>query len=356
MASGSAGPAATARTATRTWPVDGPPPRAGSRRSPADARGRRDWPDRAATHRAALAYTVGVRIVRRAIDWVFASEALAARWLRAAHDALLGELPVLAAGAALFAILATVPTLAAVVGIYGLVADPRAIQGHLNGLEQVLPPELLSFITDQLERAARRSSGELGVAVGTSVVVALYSARGAASALISVLNRGYRVRERRPVHHQILISLALALGTLIGLMLMFATVVVLPGLVALFHLPDTGVLGLVGWLRWPALMAILFVALLLLYRFGPSPRPLGAERHLWPGALVASLLLLSVSWGLSQWVERVSHYELFYGAFGSVIVLLLWFYLSTIALVVGGFFNAELERHAGAPAPDRVSY
>ena len=59
---------------------------------------------------------------------------------------------------------------------------------------------------------------------------------------------------------------------------------------------------------------------------------------------------------LSQWVERIATYELFYGAFGSVIVIVLWFYFSTIALVIGGFVNAELERHGGAPAPDRSLY
>jgi membrane protein len=291
-----------------------------------------------------------VKLVRRAVDWVLTSEVIAARWLRAAHDALLGNMPVLAAGTALFAILATVPTLAAVVGVYGLVADPHEIHGHLSGLERVLPPEVVRFIFDQLERQATRSTGELGVAIATSIAVALYSARGAARALIAVLNTGYRVRERRHPVHQILISLAMSLGTLIGLMLMFGAVVVLPGIVALLDLPG---LGIVGWLRWPVLMAILHVALLLLYRFGPSPRALGTVRHLWPGSLMATLLLVLVSWGLSQWVERVSNYELFYGAFGSVIVILLWFYLSTISLVVGGFFNAELERHAGAAAPDR---
>jgi len=292
-----------------------------------------------------------VSFVRRVVGWITTSEAIGARWLRAAHDALLGEMPVLAAGTALFAILATVPTLAAVVGVYGLIADPHEIHGHLRGLENVLPPEVVRFVGDQLERQATRSTGELGIAVATSIAVALYSARGAARALIAVLNTGYRVRERRHPLQQILISLAMALGTLVGLMLMFATVVVLPGIVALLHLPG---MGLVGWLRWPVLMAILSVALMLLYRYGPSPRPLGAERHLWPGALVATGLLVLVSWGLSQWVERVSNYELFYGAFGSVVVVLLWFYLSTISLVVGGFFNAELERHAGAPSPERA--
>jgi membrane protein len=294
-----------------------------------------------------------VTLLRRLQAWVRTSESVVARWLRAAHDALLGEMPVLAAGTALFAILATVPTLAAVVGAYGLVADPYQIHRHLRGLESVLPPDVVVFVGDQLERQAKRSSGELGLAVATSIVVAVYSARGAARALIAVLNRAYRVRDRRRTVHKILISIGMALATLVGLMLMFGVVVALPGIIALLHLRG---FGIVSWIRWPCLMAILYGALLLLYRYGPSPRTLGTERHLWPGALMATLLLVIVSWGLSQWVERVTNYELFYGAFGSVVVVLLWFYLSTISLVLGGFINAELERHAGAPDPDRSMY
>ena len=294
-----------------------------------------------------------MRFLRSWLDWALTSDSLIAHWMRAAHDALLGEMPVFAAGTALFAILATVPTLAAVVGVYGLVADPHEIHGHLRGLQAVLPSEVVAFVSDQLERQATRSSGELRFAVATSIVIALYSARGAARALISVLNVAYRVRERRHVVHKILLSLAMAGATLVGLMLMFGVVVALPGIVALLHLRG---MGIVGWLRWPILMAILCGALLLLYRYGPSPRPLGAERHLWPGSLIATLLLVLVSWGLSQWVERVGNYELFYGAFGSIVVVLLWFYASTVALVLGGFLNAELERHAGAPAPDRSTY
>jgi membrane protein len=293
-----------------------------------------------------------VTFLRRWVDWIETSNAAAAHWLRAARDALLGEMPVLAGGTALFAILATVPTLAAVVGVYGLIADPHAIQGHLRGLTTVLPPEVVKFVAEQLEQQATRSSGELGIAVVTSFVVAVYSARGASRALIAALNRAYRVRDRRRAVHKILLSVAMAAVTLVGLMLMFGVVVALPAIVALLHLQGY---GLVRWLRWPSLMAILYGALVLLYRYGPSPRPM-VERHLWPGALTATLLLVLVSWGLSQWVEQVSHYELFYGAFGSIVVVLLWFYLSTIALVLGGFLNAELERHTGAPAPDRSMY
>lgn len=290
---------------------------------------------------------------RRVFGWFEHSETLLARWLRAAHDALLGEMPILAAGTALFAIFAVVPLLAAVVAIYGVVADPHDINSHLKGLETVMPTNVVAFLSDQLTRQAQRSHRELGFALAVSIVVALYSARGAARALIDALNRAYRVRERRTSIEKLLITVAIAGGTLIGLMLMVAAVVALPGILALFRL---GAYSFAQWLRWPALMGILFVALNFLYRYGPSPRPLGTERHLWPGALIGTLLLVAVSWGLSQWVDRVRDYDLVYGAFGSAVVVLLWFYLSTIALVVGGFVNAELERHAGAPQPDRSLY
>jgi membrane protein len=103
-------------------------------------------------------------------------------------------------------------------------------------------------------------------------------------------------------------------------------------------------------------MCVMLAALMFLYRYGPSPRSLGTERHLWPGAAIGTVLLVVVSWALSIWVDRVSNYNLWYGAFGTTVVVMLWFYLSTIAIVIGGFVNAELERHAGAPEPDRSMY
>jgi membrane protein len=234
--------------------------------------------------------------------------------------------------------------------VYGIVADPHQIHDHLRGLDNVLPPEVVGFLGDQLERQAKRGTGELGLQLATSVAVALYSARGSASSLIDALNRAYRVREIRHPLRRLLITLAIAGATLIGMLVMFAIVVALPALVATTNLPT-----IVESIRWPALLGLLFGALFALYRFAPSPRPL-THRHVWPGAAIATVLLVLVSWGLSEWVERVASYEVFYGTFGSVIVVVLWFYLATIALVLGGFVNAELEREAGAPEPERSMY
>jgi membrane protein len=285
--------------------------------------------------------------------WLDHSNAITAHWLRAGRDALFGEMPILAGGTALFAVVSVVPTLAATVALYGVIADPKQIDSHLAMLASVLPHQVLAFLGDQMARKAASSQSEIGIALGVSVLLAVIGSRGAAHALIDSLNRAYRVREQRSRLHKLLVTLAMAGGTLVGIVLMLGVVVALP---TIFRVVGLGKYVFVQWLRWPALMSVMFCTLLVLYRFAPSPRPLGTVRHLWPGALTATVLLIIVSVGLSIWVERFAKYDAVYGAFGSVVVVLLWFYLSVMSLVIGGFVNAELERHSGAPAPDRSMY
>ena len=266
-------------------------------------------------------------------------------------------MPILAAGTALFAILAVVPTLAAAVAIYGLVADPLEIHSTCAASSRCCRVEVVEFIGDQLERQAKRSTASSVCSSAVSVVLAVFSARGSARALIDALNRAYRVRELRSgLVTSSRISLAMAIGTLIGLMLMFGVLVALPAIVA----RSTS-----SWIHARAMLAalaaccsaVVFVSLLALYRFAPSPRPLGTERHVWPGAAIATVLLVLVSFGLSQWVEHIATLRASSTARSAAsIVDVLWFYLSTMALVIGGFVNAELERHSGAPAPNRSLY
>lgn len=290
---------------------------------------------------------------RRWQAWIQTSDAMVAHWLRAAKEALLGEMPILAAGTALFAIIATLPLLAAVVQIYGLVADADQINTHLRMLGTVLPAGVIAFLQDQLMQQAARDTSTLGLTLAGTVLLAMFSSRGAARALIDALNRAYRVREQRRPLVKFLVTIGMSFGTMVGLMILFGVTVALPALLSMLELRGY---GLVSFFRWPILMALVFGALLALYRYAPSPRPMGTERHLWPGALIGTAVLILLSFGLSQYVERVARYDVVYGAFGSVVVVLLWFYLSVIALVIGGFVNAELERHAGAPAPDRSMY
>jgi membrane protein len=279
--------------------------------------------------------------------------ALLRRWIHAARSALLGEGPVLAAGAALFSILATVPTLAGVVALYGLIADAHSIQGHLAGLDRVLPRAVVSFLIEQLERQASQTTGQLSLKLMTSLVVALYSARSAAGGLVEALNQAYRVRDRRRPMARIRVTLSIAATTLFGFVALMILLVTLPAVLAIVPgLRDIGALA--GGLRWPVLFAVAFTALAALYRVAPAPRQL-VRRRIWSGALVATGLWLIASYLLSLWVDQVADYELFYGAFASVVVVILWFYFSVLAIVIGGFVNAELERAAGAQAAESMS-
>jgi membrane protein len=269
-------------------------------------------------------------------------------WLAVFKEALIGDETVLAGGVALFAMLATIPALAAVVALYGMVADPSDMGRHLDGLERVLPREVVSFLTTQLQRLGGRSPEHLGLALATTLLLALWSARSAARALMIGLNRAYGVVEVRPPFHRFAVSVLLAVATLAGCVLFAVIVIALPSLLKLVSIRGQDNL-LASALRWPLLLVVLSLGLVALYRHAPSPREVSARR-LWPGALVATTLWLLVSWGLSVWVDRVADYEILYGAFASVLVVLVWFYTSAMSILLGGLVNAELERSHGTSA------
>lgn len=241
----------------------------------------------------------------------------------------------------MFTLIATVPALAAVVAIYGLAVEPTEIERHLRGLDSVMPEEVLAFISGQLQRIAKEGHGVLGFQIAGSLVGALISARSSARALIVSLNRAYGVEESRSPLRKFGMTIAMGLLTLLGLIAMFAILIALP---AALH--GLGLHGhhMVRYLRWPLLLGLVLAMLAAMYRFAPAPRPPGTVRHIWSGAGLATALLILVSWGLSLWVDHFAFYSAVYGTFGSLVVIMLWLYVSTLALVIGGFVNGELER------------
>ncbi len=263
-------------------------------------------------------------------------------WIRTLREAVTGEETVLAGGVALFSLLATIPALAALLATYGLIADPRAIAGELRGLNDVLPEEVVTFLTGQIERLARRSHAHLGIALATTLALALWSSRTAARALIVGLNKAYRVVDRRPPLRRFLLSVGVALATLVGFFFLMSVVVALPTILKLLHVRGNPKL-ITQSLRWPLLLVLVTGGLVALYRHAPSPRE-HPHGKVWPGAIVATVLWLAVSWVLTMWVDRVEDYEILYGTFASALVLLLWFYASALSILLGGLVNAELER------------
>ena len=100
-----------------------------------------------------------------------------------------------------------------------------------------------------------------------------------------------------------------------------------------------------GWQRFGVLfvfMAMTIVALAIFYRTAVR-HPAGVRRKVWTGTFVALLLWALVSWGFGTYVRTIAHYAVFYGSLATVAVILLWLYLTSLALVVGAEVNAILE-------------
>jgi membrane protein len=248
------------------------------------------------------------------------------------------RITLVAAGVAFYAMLALFPAMIVVVSIYGLVMDPEEIATQVRTLG-VLPGDVRSILTGQLDALARAPSGRLSLSLALGVLVALWSASAGMRALVTGVNAAYSEAETRGFVRLRGLAFVLTLGGSLVTVLALAVIVALP--VAARRLPDPAGL-LVSVLRWPLLAAVLIAGLAVLYRVGPSRKDARWQWLSW-GSVAATGLLLVASMLCSLYASYAPAQNKTYGAFFGVIVLLFWLFLSAFAVLLGAELNAELE-------------
>lgn len=245
-----------------------------------------------------------------------------------------------AAGVAFYALLAVFPAIAAVVSIYGLVADPGSAARFLANAPSV-PGEVRDVLSEQARRVAGTSSSALGLGLAGALLLTIYGASKAVSALITALNIAYQEREERGFLRLTLLSVGLTAGGLLFGALALGLIVGVPAAVALAD-PPTWIAALAHALVWPILGAGAIAGLALLYRVGPDRAPAD-----WPwvrfGAIVATVLWLIGSAGFTIYVANFGSYNETYGSVGAIVVVLMWFWLSAYVIILGAELNAEIE-------------
>ena len=100
-----------------------------------------------------------------------------------------------------------------------------------------------------------------------------------------------------------------------------------------------------GWQRFGVLLvfvSMLCVGLAIFYRTAVRHPPV-VTRHVWRGTFVALFLWALVSWAFGRYVTSIAHYAVYYGSLATVAVILLWLYLTSLALLIGAEVNAQLE-------------
>src|SRR5579871_2982065 len=238
-----------------------------------------------------------------------------------------------AGGLALYMLLSVFPGLAALVSIYGLFASPAEVGHQMQAVATVLPPGTWDIFNSQLEGLVRHSSSALTGAAAFGILMSLWSARSAMSALMTAANIAYGEREKRNYLIQLLESLAFTIVAMVGFGLTVVLGVAIP--VALKFLGTSPALQMVAnVLRFVVLWGVAILGLAVVYRFAPA-----RERPQWRwvtwGSAIAATLWIVASALFAYYVQTFASYGKTYGALGSVIALIMWFYISSLIVVVG---------------------
>lgn len=267
---------------------------------------------------------------------------------RTIADTLEDDCPGLAAQLAFYFFLAVFPALLFLVSLLAYVPLGATFSEAVTRLEAILPAEIVSLIRAQIEQVAAGSHGGL-LTIG--IAGAIWSSSSAVTAIISALNRAYDLEEFRPWWKRRLLAVLLTVAFAVFVVLAFAFVVGGASLAEwLAAQIGAGETFAAVWAvaQWPLAFALVVISIDLVYYFGPNTRMDWA--WLTPGSLLATTLWLAASAGFKVYVQNVGSYAAMHGAIGTVIVLMLWLYLTGFALLVGAELNAEIDK-ASRPAP-----
>jgi membrane protein len=254
------------------------------------------------------------------------------------------ELTDRAAALSYYFVFALFPTLLFLTALLGLFPERGLMDRLLTPAGEFLPPEAATLLSRTLAEIQRGASGGL-LSVGAGV--ALWGASRGMVSIITTLNVVYGVTSPRPWWRRQLVALALtvafsvlALGALLSLVLgerLGRAAAVWAGLGENF----TTVWGLV---QWPLGFLLTLTGIDLVYHFAPAVR----QRWYWltPGSVFAGAAWIAASLGFRAYVSSFANYNATYGSIGGMILLLLWLYLSSMALLVGGEINSVIARAA----------
>jgi membrane protein len=241
-----------------------------------------------------------------------------------------------AAELAFWFLLGFFPMLLCVTSLVSMIGSAPGSQGVLmKYVGEALPSTAARLVRHVL--AQTTGSGRIWL----SLLFALWSSSSATAGLIDTLNAIYDLKESRPWWKSRLVAVILAIA--LGLLLTAALIIVVYGPELLRHfVPGLGPYYLWKIAQWPAAALLLILALLCLYRFAPN-----VQKRKWkwllPGSIVAAVIWVAVSVLFKLYVRHFSDFGLLYGSLGTLIILMFWFYLSGIAILVGGEINATLE-------------
>jgi len=255
----------------------------------------------------------------------------------------------LAAQQAYYFFFALFPALLALISIASFFPVDNLIDEIQNMLGRVAPRDVVDIISEQIKKI---SAGNAGGVLTIAFLFTLWSSSSAVVSMCSTLNAAYDITEGRPWWKVRLTAIGLTVGLAVFILASMTLIIAGPTLAE--KIADAMQLGPVfewTWklVQWPVVFVLVVTAFAFVYYFAPDAE----QDWVWitPGAVLATVLWLVVSLGFKVYIVKFSTYNETYGAIGGVMVLMLWFYVSGIALLIGAELNAEIE-HASPYGKD----
>ena len=252
-----------------------------------------------------------------------------------------------AAKLAYYFLLALFPLLIFLTSAIGLIVGSET--GMRNTLFQylarVMPSSAFELIdATMLEVTSASSAGKLSF----GLLLALWAASNGMDAITEALNTAYDLQETRPWWKRRLAAVLLTIG--LSVLIIGALALVIGGgrlaeyLAAVFGFSSAFIWA---WkiLQWPLALAFMLTAFALIYYFAPDVRDQD-WKWITPGSVIGVTLWLLASFGLKGYLHFFNSYSATYGSLGAVIILMLWLYLTGLAVLSGGEVNAEIENAA----------
>ena len=247
-----------------------------------------------------------------------------------------------AAGLAYYFLFALFPALLFLTSLLGLLPIPNLMDRLMTYVEQALPGDAASLLQKTLGEIVGGANGGL---LGLGALVALWSASAGVASMMTALNIAYDVEDKRPWWKRRIVAIGLTMA-IATLMLSAMVLLVFGGAIgkAIDTFIGMGPIVATVWnvAQWPVAALFVMVAIALLYYAAPN-----VEHRKWywvtPGSAVALVTWMAISVALRLYVTYVGNYNATYGSIGGVILLMLWLYLTGLAMLLGAEVNAEIE-------------
>jgi len=250
-----------------------------------------------------------------------------------------------AGGVAFYAFLAIFPSIFSIIFLWELFATDANAFVLIDFLSYIVPEQAFEVISDLLFQITERERPASIWAATISLLIALWSSSRAIEALLMAIHIMYQNPYRRGVIKQ----RAIALGfTVAGLIFMIFSVLLIGAVPPVLEAMNMGRFAEVTvlFLRWVFILSVFALGAYAFYFTSRKPLQEANRKRrnkLVPGTLYASFIWLFVSLAFSYALSSFVSYNEAFGSLGAIAALLMWLWLSAVALLIGAEINTDFD-------------